>query len=252
MSLEDLNEDFQSDESDHEAELEVEVCNYRNENHNEMNYIDLLLLYSNLTTFRGIYFNNVIIDMEAEREVELRLNSNSLPSDLALLEEYIENIFDNASHEGEQTSDGEYSDLRCIRDLIQLFQEVVSVSSSNSPTLSNSSSRETSSTSSQTVFNASISEQSSSSLPILSDASINESSPSSSPTGSDASINESSPSSSPTESDTSINESSPSSSPTGSDASINESSSSSLSTVSDTSTSETNEDETSNSDSEEN
>lgn len=58
MSLEDLDSEFKSDESDYEAENNAE------DDDEECSYGELLNLHLNLRRFQNIYTNNAIIDME--------------------------------------------------------------------------------------------------------------------------------------------------------------------------------------------
>lgn len=67
MSLEDLNSDFQSDESDYEPKKEDDDNEKKTEDideEEELNYFELVLLHNVLMCFQHIYDNNALIDME--------------------------------------------------------------------------------------------------------------------------------------------------------------------------------------------
>lgn len=59
MSVEDLDSDFLSDDSDHEAEKEL-----TDGDNDEANYQELVHLHNSLMCFDHIYINNTIIDTQ--------------------------------------------------------------------------------------------------------------------------------------------------------------------------------------------
>lgn len=64
MSVEDLDSDFVSDDSDHEAEKML-----TDGDADEANYQELVHLYNNLMCFDHVYTNNTIIDTEVGQDI---------------------------------------------------------------------------------------------------------------------------------------------------------------------------------------
>lgn len=62
MSLEDLDSNFLSDESDYEAEKNL--SDGEKDDDDMSNYLELLYLHSNLMCFQHIHNNNAMIDMQ--------------------------------------------------------------------------------------------------------------------------------------------------------------------------------------------
>ncbi|MEQ2311638.1 hypothetical protein AMECASPLE_022410 [Ameca splendens] len=94
MSVEDQNPDLQSDESDNEAEqnpdpedIEEDLCN----------------LFNNLTLFRHIYRNNVIIDTEQATEAAAQ--------HVRYILEVFEHLLESSSEEDETSSDREEEEM---------------------------------------------------------------------------------------------------------------------------------------------
>ncbi|KAI3374639.1 hypothetical protein L3Q82_021213, partial [Scortum barcoo] len=154
MSLEDLDLDFLSDESDYESEKSLS----NDEKDDDIsNYLDLVYLHSNLMCFQQIYNNNAIIDNESMENGD-GLSFNSVGSELALIWDQLDTagselvlnamngvLEDNSSS---STSSSSLSSAVChedgtspnsadsvpsyIQDFVPLYEEVTSTSSSSS------------------------------------------------------------------------------------------------------------------------
>ncbi|MED6283584.1 hypothetical protein CHARACLAT_010415 [Characodon lateralis] len=124
MSVEDQNPDLQSDESDNEAEqnpdpedIEEDLCN----------------LFNNLTLFRHIYRNNVIIDTEQATEAAAQ--------HVRYILEVFEHLLESSSEEDEMSSDREEEEmssdseedelLRTLQEISELLGDLFSTSSSS-------------------------------------------------------------------------------------------------------------------------
>ncbi|MEQ2167496.1 hypothetical protein GOODEAATRI_004788 [Goodea atripinnis] len=124
MSVEDQNPDLQSDESDNEAEqnpdpedIEEDLCN----------------LFNNLTLFRHIYRNNVIIDTEQATEAAAQ--------HVRYILEVFEHLLESSSEEDEMSSDREEEEmssdseedelLRTLQEISELLGDLFSTSPSS-------------------------------------------------------------------------------------------------------------------------
>lgn len=67
MSLEDLDSDLQSDDSDYDNEAGKKLSVV--EDDDEANYMELVCLHYNLMYFQHIYMNNIEIDLEVRIQV---------------------------------------------------------------------------------------------------------------------------------------------------------------------------------------
>ncbi|MEQ2240755.1 hypothetical protein ILYODFUR_018405 [Ilyodon furcidens] len=124
MSVEDQNPDLQSDESDNEAEQNPDP---------EDNEEDLCNLFNNLTLFRHIYRNNVIIDTEQATEAAAQ--------HVRYILEVFEHLLESSSEEDEMSSDREEEEmssdseedelLRTLQEISELLGDLVSTSSSS-------------------------------------------------------------------------------------------------------------------------
>ncbi|XP_047225353.1 protein Ycf2-like [Girardinichthys multiradiatus] len=99
MSVEDQNPDLQSDESDNEAEQNPDPENIEE---------DLCNLFNNLTLFRHIYRNNVIIDTEQATEAAAQ--------HVRYILEVFEHVLESSSEEDEMSSDREEEEMSSDRE----------------------------------------------------------------------------------------------------------------------------------------
>lgn len=67
MSVEDLDPNFQSDESDYDEETgKKRGTDVGNEDKNDVHYMDLVNLHNELMHFEHIYMNNIEMDMQVD------------------------------------------------------------------------------------------------------------------------------------------------------------------------------------------
>eukprot|EP00064_Thunnus_orientalis_P017729 superscaffoldBa00003843_g17815 len=149
MSLEDLDINFQSDESDYDDEAGKNSGVVEDDYQAMFN--ELVQMHNDLMYFEHIYMNNIDMDMQyMENEGGSSFSHNSGDSEMALVQDYIHSIMEDisllltdssesspvTSHGDGSSSGTEDNGLSFTEDFVQLYEEVIETSSSSWSTVS--------------------------------------------------------------------------------------------------------------------